>query len=275
MDDRPQQPDHQPTGDSGGVEGHTSQPPPSPYQPAPYADPYAPQYGQQGYGEATQDYTPPPPQGSPPGNYQPPPQGYSPPLGYSPQQGYYGQPSPPPPPTPPNKRGLPVWAWLLPLLLLVIGIGGASAWAVLSAQDKTASQQRPAGTSTAQAVASSTARVGVAATRGVRGTQTADADITALAELELGFYSTITAISEQSFETATPEAATLEPERIPLDEFKRLYDDPATRPLIVDVRNLRAYEQSHIAGSINLSIFDLEGRMSELPKDKLIVAYCQ
>lgn len=63
--------------------------------------------------------------------------------------------------------------------------------------------------------------------------------------------------------------------RMDIKDFKALYDDPAKRPLIVDVRAKAAYDQGHIRGSINIPEADLAIRVNEFPKDKLVIAYCQ
>ena len=63
--------------------------------------------------------------------------------------------------------------------------------------------------------------------------------------------------------------------RMPIDEFKALYDDPAKRPIILDVRAKQSYDEGHIAGSISFPEADVPTRVAELPKDKLIIAYCQ
>jgi len=60
-----------------------------------------------------------------------------------------------------------------------------------------------------------------------------------------------------------------------LDEFKALYDDPAKRPLILDVRAKDAFDAGHITGAISFPESDVDARVAELPKDKLIIAYCQ
>jgi len=70
-------------------------------------------------------------------------------------------------------------------------------------------------------------------------------------------------------------AAAGTPPRIALAEFKALYDNPAQRPVIVDVRAADAYAQGHIAGAISVPGSDLAAQLAKLPKDKLIVAYCQ
>jgi hypothetical protein len=65
------------------------------------------------------------------------------------------------------------------------------------------------------------------------------------------------------------------PPRIPLAEFKALYDDPARRPYIIDVRAIESYQAGHIKGAISFPEADVDARVGELPRDKLIVAYCQ
>ncbi|HKP52555.1 MAG TPA: rhodanese-like domain-containing protein [Chloroflexia bacterium] len=67
----------------------------------------------------------------------------------------------------------------------------------------------------------------------------------------------------------------IEATRMPIEEFITLYSDPAKRPIIVDVRAKQAYDEGHIAGAISIPDAETESRLSELPKDKLIVAYCQ
>jgi 3-mercaptopyruvate sulfurtransferase SseA len=78
-------------------------------------------------------------------------------------------------------------------------------------------------------------------------------------------------------EVVDPNAAptTVPPPRMPLEEFKALYDDPARRPLIVDVRAAEAFQQGHIQGAVNIPEAELASRVAEFPKDKLVVAYCQ
>jgi hypothetical protein len=65
------------------------------------------------------------------------------------------------------------------------------------------------------------------------------------------------------------------PPRMSLDDFKALYDDPAKRPIIIDVRAKSQYEEGHIAGAISIPESELDARVAELPKDKLVIAYCQ
>lgn len=65
------------------------------------------------------------------------------------------------------------------------------------------------------------------------------------------------------------------PPRISLADFKALYDNPAKRPLILDVRAKEAYDLGHIKGAISFPEADVDARVNELPRNTLIVAYCQ
>jgi hypothetical protein len=73
---------------------------------------------------------------------------------------------------------------------------------------------------------------------------------------------------------STPVAEATPP-RMPMDQFKALYDDPAKRPLIIDVRAKESYDAGHIAGAISFPEADVDTRINEIPKDKLVIAYCQ
>ncbi|MGA7730957.1 MAG: CHAT domain-containing protein [Chloroflexia bacterium] len=78
-------------------------------------------------------------------------------------------------------------------------------------------------------------------------------------------------------ETATAQAAAplpLQPPRISMEEFKQLYDDPATRPVIVDVRAAAAFGDGHIAGAISVPEAEVDGQLDRIPSDQLVVAYC-
>ena len=74
---------------------------------------------------------------------------------------------------------------------------------------------------------------------------------------------------------ATVPASTADPPRMSLETFKALYDDPAKRPLIIDVRSADIFAAGHIKGAESFPEADVDTRVKELPKDKLIVAYCQ
>jgi 3-mercaptopyruvate sulfurtransferase SseA len=74
--------------------------------------------------------------------------------------------------------------------------------------------------------------------------------------------------------TGSPPPAD-DPPRMQLGDFKALYDDPATRPIIIDTRNEAAFAEGHIPGAILFPSTEVENNVATLPKDKLIVAYCQ
>lgn len=72
-----------------------------------------------------------------------------------------------------------------------------------------------------------------------------------------------------------PTASADAPPRMPIDEFKKLYDDPSKRPIIIDVRAASAYDEGHIVGAESFPEADVDARINDLPKDKLVIAYCQ
>ena len=77
--------------------------------------------------------------------------------------------------------------------------------------------------------------------------------------------------------TVSPTADANTPPRMAIGEFKTLYDDPAKRPLIIDVRPVASYAEGHIGGSVSMPETDIDKLVADkqVPKDKLIVAYCQ
>ena len=51
---------------------------------------------------------------------------------------------------------------------------------------------------------------------------------------------------------------------------------PATeRPFVLDVRNPSEFAAGHIPGAVNVPLDDLRSRLSEIPRDQQIAAYCQ
>jgi rhodanese-related sulfurtransferase len=67
-------------------------------------------------------------------------------------------------------------------------------------------------------------------------------------------------------------AAAAEAPRVEAAEVKRLSEKGEA--VIIDVRNKEAYDLEHAEGAISIPLGELEGRLKELPKDKLIAAYC-
>jgi 3-mercaptopyruvate sulfurtransferase SseA len=60
--------------------------------------------------------------------------------------------------------------------------------------------------------------------------------------------------------------------RITVAELKVAVDKGTV--FIIDTRGPEAYEAEHIKGSINMPETTVTARASELPRDKMIVAYC-
>ncbi|MCB0088634.1 MAG: hypothetical protein KDE54_12025 [Caldilineaceae bacterium] len=60
--------------------------------------------------------------------------------------------------------------------------------------------------------------------------------------------------------------------RVTLTEAKAYFD--AHTAYFVDARSRIDYEEQHIAGAYYLPIIGLQDHLSELPKDKLVIAYC-
>jgi hypothetical protein len=81
--------------------------------------------------------------------------------------------------------------------------------------------------------------------------------------------------SDASGAIITPAPTEQPAPRMPMEQFKALYDDPAKRPFIVDVRPKAAYDEGHIVGAISIPEAEVDARIAEFPKDRLIVAYCQ
>ena len=84
-------------------------------------------------------------------------------------------------------------------------------------------------------------------------------------------------VAPGSSDAGAPTAAGSTPPRMPLADFKAIYDDPAKRAntLIIDVRAKESYEAGHITGAESWPEADIDATVVKLPKDKLIVAYCQ
>lgn len=50
---------------------------------------------------------------------------------------------------------------------------------------------------------------------------------------------------------------------------------PECRPIVLDVRTAKEFAAGALPGAINIPIDELRERLSELPKDREIAAYCQ
>jgi 3-mercaptopyruvate sulfurtransferase SseA len=60
--------------------------------------------------------------------------------------------------------------------------------------------------------------------------------------------------------------------RITAEELHKLWEKNDV--LVVDTRNEPSFKQSHIKGAILIPANEFATRSSELPRDKMIVAYC-
>lgn len=56
------------------------------------------------------------------------------------------------------------------------------------------------------------------------------------------------------------------PEQIPAEDWKKVF--------VVDARDAAQYAKEHIPGAINIEWRQIPGRRSEIPRDKMVVIYC-
>jgi rhodanese-related sulfurtransferase len=54
---------------------------------------------------------------------------------------------------------------------------------------------------------------------------------------------------------------------------KKLAEDDPSRWQLLDVREPREYSQGHLPGAVNIPLSQLAGRLSEVDRDKPVVAY--
>ena len=75
---------------------------------------------------------------------------------------------------------------------------------------------------------------------------------------------------------AAPVAAPADPlaeaPRISAADAKKALD--AGKAVLVDVRSLDAWQDEHAKGAVSIPVNEIYARMSELPKDKQVIAYC-
>ncbi|HEV3469492.1 MAG TPA: rhodanese-like domain-containing protein [Pyrinomonadaceae bacterium] len=60
--------------------------------------------------------------------------------------------------------------------------------------------------------------------------------------------------------------------RVTVEELDEALKDG--RAVALDVRPAEAFEEGHIRGAVSIPEEEVVGRAGELPKDKLVVAYC-
>lgn len=83
----------------------------------------------------------------------------------------------------------------------------------------------------------------------------------------LGFQNIFNTPTDDSHEETYPEIP-----RVALTDAKAALD--AGSAVFVDVRSAQAYQESHVAGSINIPLAEMEGRISELDPARWIITYC-
>jgi 3-mercaptopyruvate sulfurtransferase SseA len=60
--------------------------------------------------------------------------------------------------------------------------------------------------------------------------------------------------------------------RITIDELDKLLKN--NEAVVIDVRNQSMYDSGHIPGSRLIPAGEIQNHINELPRDKMIVAYC-
>jgi 3-mercaptopyruvate sulfurtransferase SseA len=82
-----------------------------------------------------------------------------------------------------------------------------------------------------------------------------------------------TAAQSAAAVTSPPQNAEEKIPRVRVDEAKKMIEEG--KAVIIDVRLGDAYKTSHIKGALEFPLNKLEsGDFKDLPKDKLIIAYC-
>lgn len=59
------------------------------------------------------------------------------------------------------------------------------------------------------------------------------------------------------------------------DELAAQISDGKTAPFVLDVRTTGEFASGRVPGATNIPIQVLEGRVSEVPKDREVVVYCE
>jgi hypothetical protein len=84
--------------------------------------------------------------------------------------------------------------------------------------------------------------------------------------------------SGQSATATTPGSSSAQ--NVPSDGVRRITTvelrdalDKGTA-IVIDTRPVESYKQSHIKGSISVPVDQVASHINELPRDKMIVAYC-
>ncbi|MEN6587817.1 MAG: rhodanese-like domain-containing protein [Sulfuricella sp.] len=71
---------------------------------------------------------------------------------------------------------------------------------------------------------------------------------------------------EDYFEFSEYGGATILPEQIPAEDWKKIY--------VIDTRDADQFNKAHIPGAVNIDWRQVLGRRAELPGDKMVLVYC-
>ena len=82
----------------------------------------------------------------------------------------------------------------------------------------------------------------------------------------------VTLIAGLPAAAARAAAAEAEAPRITAEEVIKLAAKGEV--VIIDTRSKDGYDGEHAEGALSVPLSELEGRLAQLPKDKLIAAYC-
>lgn len=76
----------------------------------------------------------------------------------------------------------------------------------------------------------------------------------------------VLAAVEEYLEFTEYSSSLIWPGQIPVEDWKNLY--------VVDARDAAQYTQAHIPGAVNIEWRQVVARRAELPKDRMVVVYC-
>ena len=71
---------------------------------------------------------------------------------------------------------------------------------------------------------------------------------------------------EAYFDFSEYEGGTILPEQIPAEDWKNIY--------VVDTRDAEQFQKAHIPGAVNIEWRKVLGHRTELPRDKMVLVYC-
>ena len=77
-----------------------------------------------------------------------------------------------------------------------------------------------------------------------------------------------TGVERSGVDSDVPNPAT-----VTVQELKASLEE-ASKPLVFDARSKASYEAGHIPGAISLPLDELDERVSEIPRDRLVIFYC-